>query len=173
MPHSRAQHSTAQQCCIEEHSAAQQRCMKRAQRSTAQHSTAQHGTIARTPSMHFAMSLLQLHCLYQPAALFTQPKSYLISVLFPNIGSSMHPYHPMLICRNFYKMDLGPKPGVSLRVAVLAEGALTYLLNLVILYATSELLTLRTPEPASNSHRQIQVSAAATPVAMHIQPACT
>lgn len=34
-------------------------------------------------------------------------------------------------------MDLGPKPGVSLRVAVLAEGALTYLLNLVILYATS------------------------------------
>ncbi|KAL3130429.1 hypothetical protein ABBQ38_008252 [Trebouxia sp. C0009 RCD-2024] len=39
--------------------------------------------------------------------------------------------------RNFYKMDLGPKPGVSLRAAVLAEGTLTYLLNLVILYATS------------------------------------
>lgn len=44
-----------------------------------------------------------------------------------------------LFCRNFYKMDLGPKPGVSLRAAVLAEGTLTYLLNLVILYATSEL----------------------------------
>lgn len=39
--------------------------------------------------------------------------------------------------RNFYKMALGPRPGVSLRVAVLAEAALTYLLNLVILYATS------------------------------------
>lgn len=49
------------------------------------------------------------------------------------------PNYLLLICRNFYKMDLGPKPGVSLRVAVLAEGALTYLLNLVILYATSEL----------------------------------
>lgn len=35
-------------------------------------------------------------------------------------------------------MDLGPKPGVSVRVAVLAEGTLTYLLNLVILYATSK-----------------------------------
>ncbi len=35
-------------------------------------------------------------------------------------------------------MALGPRPGVSLRVAVLAEGVLTYLLNLVILYATSE-----------------------------------
>ena len=43
-----------------------------------------------------------------------------------------------MLSSNFYKMDLGPKPGVSLRVAVLAEGALTYLLNLVILYATSE-----------------------------------
>ena len=41
-----------------------------------------------------------------------------------------------IACRNFYKMALGPKPGVSLRVAVLAEGTLTYLLNLVILYAT-------------------------------------
>lgn len=49
------------------------------------------------------------------------------------------PVHEDLFCRNFYKMDLGPKPGVSLRVAVLAEGALTYMLNLVILYATSEL----------------------------------
>ena len=39
-------------------------------------------------------------------------------------------------------MDLGPKPGVSLRAAVLAEGALTYLLNLVILYATSKLRVL-------------------------------
>ena len=44
----------------------------------------------------------------------------------------------MLVYRNFYKMNLGPKPGVSLRVAVLVEGTLTYLLNLVILYATSK-----------------------------------
>ena len=35
-------------------------------------------------------------------------------------------------------MALGPRPGVSLRVAVLAEATLTYLLNLVILYATSK-----------------------------------
>ncbi len=41
-------------------------------------------------------------------------------------------------CRNFYKMALGPRPGVSLRVAILVEGLLTYFLNLVILYATSE-----------------------------------
>ena len=64
-------------------------------------------------------------------------------VLFPLFVGCIHVVnhmldHPMLICRNFYKMDLGPKPGVSLRVAVLAEGTLTYLLNLVILYATSK-----------------------------------
>lgn len=35
-------------------------------------------------------------------------------------------------------MALAPRPGVSLRVAVLAEACLTYLLNLVILYATSK-----------------------------------
>ena len=46
-------------------------------------------------------------------------------------------------------MDLGPKPGVSLRVAVLAEGVLTFLLNLVILYATGDLLCF----PACITHR--------------------
>lgn len=61
-------------------------------------------------------------------------------------------------------MDLGPKPGVSLRVAVLAEGTLTYLLNLVILYATSELLTLKFLY--SSSHRQIQLSAVGGPSAV-------
>ena len=35
-------------------------------------------------------------------------------------------------------MALAPRPGVSLRVAVLSEACLTYLLNLVILYATSK-----------------------------------
>ena len=71
--------------------------------------------------------------------------------------------HVMLVCRNFYKMDLGPKPGVSLRVAVLAEGILTYLLNLVILYATSEFPNsilhttwVQTAACISNSHAEMQ-----------------
>ena len=66
-------------------------------------------------------------------------RSIVLFTLFVSCIHALHHTldHPMLVCRNFYKMDLGPKPGVSLEVAVLAEGTLTYLLNLVILYATS------------------------------------
>lgn len=69
-------------------------------------------------------------------------RTHLMRMVFQIIGGVLGAvaalvFIPVSWQRNFYKMALGPRPGVSLRVAVLTEGLLTYLLNLVILYATS------------------------------------